>query len=119
MRSVLILTFCPILSLSLSSCSTPCVLLSFLYCCPRAHRHLHSFPTRRSSDLSLRRFGPLEDRLAVEALRELAGEPAHADRFRTAYIERRTRHRAMTQRAQHHGVGIALPDHVQIGRAHV
>src|SRR5207249_10634435 len=34
----------------------PALLFSFFLHSPRPPRHLHSFPTRRSSDLSVRRF---------------------------------------------------------------
>src|SRR3954470_22206891 len=49
-----------------------------------------------------------EDRRFPEASAEGFGEPAHADRFRIAYVEGARRRGAMTERAQHHGIGVAL-----------
>ena len=55
-----------------------------------------------------------EDRPLAQALPEGFRQPAHAHGLRAADIERARRHRAMTERAQHHVVGVALPDHVDV-----
>ena len=42
------------------------------------------------------------------------GEQADAQGFRPAHIERARGHRAMAERAQHHGIGVTLPDDVDV-----
>src|SRR6478609_3152966 len=60
-----------------------------------------------------------ENRRLAEAMPERFCQPAHAHRLRAADIERARRHGAMAQRTQHHGIGIALPDHVDVARSEV
>src|SRR6476620_12411964 len=55
-----------------------------------------------------------EYRWLAQALAKRFRQPAYAHRLRPADIERARRHGAMTQRAQHHCIGIALPDHVDV-----
>src|SRR3954471_3838176 len=60
-----------------------------------------------------------ENRWLAQALPERFSKPAHAHGLRAADIERARRHGAMTQRAQHNGIGIALPDDVDMARGEV
>src|SRR5712671_1617720 len=52
----------------------------------------------------LGRFDAGKNRWLAQALAERFRQPAHAHGLRAADIERARRHRAMTQRAQHHGI---------------
>src|SRR3954451_13564794 len=64
-------------------------------------------------------FDASENRRLAQALPERFCQPAHAHGLRAADIERARRHGAMTQRAQHYGIGIALPDDVDVARSEV
>src|SRR5438034_5914404 len=77
------------LSLVFLSHPPPLILatLTFLYQCYGAPRHLHSFPTRRSSDLPPRRHGALAERprapRRVESFVDAAGMRPGRDRKST------------------------------------
>src|SRR5262245_7883038 len=60
------------------------------------------------------RFDAGEDRRFAQALPEGLRQGADAHRLRPADVERARGHGAMAERAQHHGIGIALPDHVDV-----
>src|SRR5205085_11481341 len=73
---------------------TLCASISLSFQCSRAHRDLHSFPTRRSSDLDdgdlcRRVANPVEH--ARGLVRRFSGEHEIADRNR---VDRRDQHRA-------------------------
>src|SRR5439155_25699834 len=84
---------------------------SYLYCCffPSSgpHSHLHSFPTRRSSDLqSGRRVGGAES-----LLHHASGFPVGDRRLRTAHAPREVPHllgEAVVPVLLEHGIGPAL-----------
>src|SRR5262249_59203448 len=63
---------------------------------------------------SLGGFDAGEDRRFTQALPKGLRQGADADRLRPADVERARGHGAMAERAQHHGVGVALPDHVDV-----
>src|SRR5204862_1596785 len=58
--------------------STPCLLLSFFFQWSGDHRHLHSFPTRRSSDLNVR---ALVKGWRLERRRETTAARAYCERL--------------------------------------
>src|SRR5258706_1866737 len=58
---------------------------------------------------SLGGFDAGEDRRFAQALPKGLRQGADAHRLRPADVERARRHGAMTERAQHHGIGVALP----------
>src|SRR4030081_997265 len=60
------------------------------------------------------RLDAAEDWRLAQPLAEALRQPANAHGLRPADVERARRHRAMAERAQHHAVGVALPDHVHM-----
>src|SRR6059058_3572870 len=60
------------------------------------------------------RFDADKVRLLAQTFAERFCEPADAHRLRPADIERARRHGAVAERPQHHAIGIALPDHVDM-----
>src|SRR5262249_51035889 len=57
---------------------------------------------------SLGGFDAGEDRRIAQALPKGLRQPADAHRLRPTDVERARGHRAMAERAQHHGIGVAL-----------
>ena len=60
-----------------------------------------------------------ELRRAIEAAAELLGEPAHGDGLGSRDVDRRGRPRGAGEAAQRHGVGVALPDDVDMAHGEV
>src|SRR5437870_10989534 len=81
-----------------------CTIYKFLFFfshCPRAHRDLHSFPTRRSSDLYLRRQRKNDARLTpCRRSKSGTGMPASAS-FRIPTIWRSEEHTSELQSRGH------------------
>src|SRR5260221_6173282 len=63
---------------------------------------------------SLGGFDAGEDRRFAQALPKGLRQGADAHRLRPADVERARRYGAMTERAQHHGIGVALPNQVDV-----
>ena len=62
---------------------------------------------------------PRELRRPAEAAAELLGQPAHLDRLGARDVDGRGRRGGVRQAAQRHGVGIALPDHVDVAHGEI
>src|SRR5215831_3101546 len=84
----------------------------------RAERHarITEEPRRLGGidEPSLGGFDAGEDRRFAQALSEGLRQGADAHRLRSADVERARRHRAMAEGAQHHVIGVALPDDVDV-----
>src|SRR5947208_7349202 len=77
-----------------------------------AHRHLHSFPTRRSSDLVERSVARGADALGDEENAQGEDDDAAADRDADQPAEHRRPSAAIAPRSEEHTSELQSPDHL-------